>query len=379
MHKKYFIVLSISTATLLLTGCYERGKAIPITQKKPVKKSKVVKIYDFPVLKLSANDNLNNININKNIEKKKTKTTSSSLRFPKMSKKEDTSKNKNIVQSIYKAKIQKRKSTQKVISTPISKDKKIIQKEALRKVIKETKKLQKADKAKLSKKKKSKHTISRGTKSSSSSQIPILGSILKPNISLQNIPIINKILPEPSTASKGRIKAHSQRNTTRSHSKRDTSIPILDGAISHTDGSRAFSGGTSSSNLDMAKIRIETDNYQTNIILDSYKWIGYNTMPTEASAVSGQYFFRYEPSSHRIIGDIRGYNSFSALVKKQDILLQDNPFVKNIYLDRYIGDDGIQFIIELKKDANVNIIDVDDPGSIIIELYPKKRNVVYNP
>jgi len=84
------------------------------------------------------------------------------------------------------------------------------------------------------------------------------------------------------------------------------------------------------------------------------------------------YFFKYEPYNNRIVGNIKGYNSFSALVTKKDELLKNNTTIKDIYIDRYVGDDGIKFIIELKERVKVNIIDVEDPGSIIIELYPLK-------
>jgi len=365
------ITLLSAGALLLLTGCYERGEVVPPSVKKSHKKKKVKIIYDFPVLTLSAKGNT--FSESKSM---KTKDKSSSLRFPKMVDKsisniEDIEVSKDLNETKVSNPIKKIKV--KKIDTTQGTNK--VKKDAVKIVIAQTKALQKKDKPKIKKTKIKKNSIHKRKphKSSESSQIPIISSIIKSDITLQDIPILNKILPKPSTTSKGRIRknTNSQRNTSKNN------IPTLDNSptptiFSKNNGTTSFSGGTSRSNLDMAKIRIETDNFQTNIVLDSYKWVKYNEIPTESSPTSGTYFFKYEPNKNRIVGHIKGYNSFSALVTKKDELLKNNAMVKDIYIDRYVGDDGIKFIIELKEKVKVNIIDVEDPGSIIIELYPLK-------
>jgi hypothetical protein len=396
MKLTHFTLLSVGTM-MVLSGCYERGKLAPPSENKHLKKKQAKeKVYDFPVLKLSAK--ANDTESPEEIIKKKTTpkqnvqkgtiSDSNVLRFPNMPKKSvETSTvniNTHLMQESTLPKDQKviKNLSKKSVNTPNSMARIESKKEAIKQVIAQTKKLQQKNTENINNTQKPKlqqetqrkiKPQRRPRKSTSSSQIPILSSIVKPDISLQEIPILNKILPKPSEASKRRIrKRQPHLSTPTVQSNRNTSIPVLDNT--HPSNNHAipvsFSGGTSSSGLDMAKIRIETDNYQTNIVLDSYKWVGYNAIPTEASPVSGTYFFRYEPSNNRIVANIKGYNTFSALLTKQDELLKNNPMIKSIYIDRYIGDDGIKFIIELKKKAKVNVIDVEDPGSIIVELYP---------
>jgi hypothetical protein len=385
MKLTHITLLSIGTL-VVLTGCYERGEIIPPSVKHIKKKKKKI-FYDFPVLKLSAKTN--GTDTQKKVIKKKSDTSdvhneSSSLRFPKMTKK-PTEKKVTVHNNADTKKIKNKKTViQNKTSTPNSVKKTsnsaiTMKKDALKRVIAETKILQEKDKPKVKvsskpkiKKDVKKKSIRKRTphKNSESTQIPILSSIFAADVSLQDIPILNKILPKPSNISKGRIKKN-----TRRQSNKNAKIPTLDSSstpavFNANNNSTSFSGGTSARGLDMTKIRVETDNYQTNIILDSYLWVKQNDIPTEASAVSGTYLFKYEPYNDRIIGHIKGYNTFSALLTKKDDMLKNNPMIKDIYIDRYIGDDGIKFIIELKKKAKINIIDVEDPGSIIIELYP---------
>jgi len=337
MKLKYFTLLSVGTI-FVLSACQERGKIIPPSSKKHIKK-KTQQFYDFPVLKLSANvantplpnrDKKDFTTIKK--ENNTAKEISYNLRFPKMSKDINLS-------------IQKEIKNSAVVKQPI-----LVQKSKLKPSIKSLNHKRKVDTSKVS------------------TQIPFFSAIFKPNISLQDIPILNKILPKPSKVSKSRIKKRHPRIAPSNVYKNNMILPTSTNNMTP----RSFSGGTSSTGLDMAKIRIETDNYQTNIILDSYKWVGYNAIPSEPSSVSGIYFFKYEPQNNRIVANVQGYNTFSALLKKQNELWEDNPMIKSIYIDRYIGDNGIKFIIELKKKLNVNIIDLENPGSIIIELHPLK-------
>lgn len=391
MKLAHFTLLSVGTL-VVLSGCYERGKAIPPSVKKKLNKQKEEKLYDFPVLKLSAKADSNKteeeiLNQTPMVVQSKPQIEGNhkSTRFPKMQTSVESTKvspkkvplapiKKQPKLSNNAEKIaQIQKALQKENQFTPQKQKSTIQKDVIKQ---NTLKEEPVKQVSIKKKKNILHK--KRAKSSGSSQIPILGSIASalnsPSVSLQNIPIINKIVPKPSEASKRRIKKRRPKvASSSSHRNTDATIPVLDDAqASHTPSVMNFSGGTSTSSLDMAKIRIESDNYQTNIILDSYLWAGYNTIPTKPSAVSGTYFFKYDSSTHRIVGNIKGYNTFSALLTKQDEMLKNNPMVKSIYIDRYIGDDGIKFIIELKKKAKVDIIDVEDPGSIIIELYPQK-------
>lgn len=360
-------LLSIGSIALILTGCRERGEILLPSEKTNVKKKidKKETFYDFPVLKISANPKEDNSPVPKKTNTEKTLKNATNRPKPlKINENSSIKKNTSIkvskADTVNKVIIDTKKDSTKQITTKTKKTKDKIKVKPKPKTQSTSKKLQQ---------KRSK------AKKRTSSQIPIFSSIIKPDISLQDIPLLNKILPKPSDASKGRIR----KSNTQTFSRKNTGVnkPLAksnaSNALPSSNAPVGFSGGTSSIGLDMAKIRIETDNYQTNLILDSYKWVGYNSIPTEASNVSGTYFFRYEPANKRIVGNIKGYNTFSALLAKPDALLKSNPMVKNIYIDRYIGDDSIKFIITLKQEARVNIIDVENPGSIIIELYPIKK------
>jgi hypothetical protein len=180
-----------------------------------------------------------------------------------------------------------------------------------------------------------------------------------PSLSLLDIPIINKVIPEPSKTSKKRVKSHA--SNTKSNTRRLTSS---------SNTTRQFIGGTSMNNLDMGMIRIGRSKDYSSIILESYEWEGYKILPTTTASSSGKYIFVYEPENNRIVATLTGYNAFSALVGDQSALFNNNDIVQNIYIDRYVGNDGIKFIIQLKKRVKINIIDVDNPGRIIINLYP---------
>jgi len=365
MKSKQFALLSAG-ALLMLSGCYERGKVVPPSPKEIKKKKKEAIVYDFPVLKLSAKSNVSELSETNTTQKhviKKSNTvevenTSTNLRFPQIASKPKKTTTETI-----------KKDALKIVIAQT----KILQQENQSKIVPSTQ-----PKVKVNKEVKNNPIQKRKPrKSVSLSQIPILSSIINSDISLQDIPILNKIIPKPSETSKGRIKKNVTRqkytiqNTSRNNS--NATIPTLDNTPSN--GITRFSGGTSARGLDMAKIRIETDNYQTNIVLDSYLWVQYNNLPTDTSSVSGTYFFKYEAHNNRIVGHIKGYKTFSALLTKQDEMIKTNPIIKDIYIDRYVGDDGIKFIIELKKKVKVNVIDVEDPGSIIIELYPLKPQI----
>jgi len=132
----------------------------------------------------------------------------------------------------------------------------------------------------------------------------------------------------------------------------------------------SFSGGGIISGLDMATIRIGKSSDYTSIIFDSYKYEGGKDIPTKKASNSGTYLFTYEPSKKRIIGLIDGYKAFSALLSDQRDLFKDNTIVENIYVLKQLGNDGIKFIIKLRKNVRVNIFDVKNPGRIIVNLFP---------
>jgi len=133
----------------------------------------------------------------------------------------------------------------------------------------------------------------------------------------------------------------------------------------------SFSGGGLVDNLDMGAIRIGRSPDYTSIIFDSYTYEGKDKVSSTQSYSSGTYLFTYEPSKNRIIAFIDGYNDFSALKEDQRALFKESKVVKNIYVLKHLGKDGIKFVIKLRKKVRVNIFDVKKPGRIIVNLFPK--------
>lgn len=132
----------------------------------------------------------------------------------------------------------------------------------------------------------------------------------------------------------------------------------------------SFSGGDIADNLDMATIRIGKSSDYTSIIFDSYHYEGKGIFPSKKSSTSGTYLFTYEPSKKRIVGIMDGYKAFSALLNEQRALFSGNNVVKNIYILKRLGNDGIKFVIKLRKNVRANIFDVKNPGRIIVNLFP---------
>jgi len=175
-----------------------------------------------------------------------------------------------------------------------------------------------------------------------------------PTIPVSKVPILNSFLPDGSKTSHRRIK-----NNQYNALNQKTSF----------SNNKSTLGATS--NLDMANIRIGRSKDYTTLIFDSYQWGGYNTESTVPAAESGNYEFSYEPKKNRIVAKITGYNAFSALLGDQSSLFQDSNVIKKIYIDRYIGKNSIQFIIQLKKKVKITALDVKNPARIIITLYPQ--------
>lgn len=157
-------------------------------------------------------------------------------------------------------------------------------------------------------------------------------------------------------------KKHIQTTPTKKSDELVSNIPL---------SGKSFSGGGLVDHLDMGEIRIGKSSDYTSIIFDSYIYAGKNKLSTEKSNTSGTYLFRYEPSKNHIIAFLDGYNDFSALKENQEKLFKESKVVKNIYVVKYLGNDGVKFIIQLRKKVRVNIFDVKNPGRIIVNLFPK--------
>jgi len=180
-----------------------------------------------------------------------------------------------------------------------------------------------------------------------------LKSLIKslPTIPLSKVPILNSFLPKGSKIAHKRIR-NNKYNTMTSFSSNTPS----QAATKH---------------LDMGNIRIGKSKDYTTLIFDSYQWAGHNAESTVPAAESGSYDFSYEANKNRIVGRITGYNAFSALLGDQHSLFRDSNVIKNIYIDRYIGKNSIQFIIQLKKKVKLTVLDVKNPARIIVTLYPQ--------
>jgi len=183
-----------------------------------------------------------------------------------------------------------------------------------------------------------------------------LKSLIKslPTIPLSEVPILNSLLPKGSKTSHKRIKKNKY-STTNQKTSFSGNKSTLDATIK----------------LDMGNIRIGKSKDYTTLIFDSYQWAGHNAESTIPAAESGNYNFSYEAKNNRIIGRITGYSAFSALLGDQHNLFQDSEVIKNIYIDRYIGKNSIQFIIQLQKKVKLTVLDVKNPARIIVTLYPK--------
>ena len=182
---------------------------------------------------------------------------------------------------------------------------------------------------------------------------------------LPNIPSIDNIVPE-SIPQRKRVYPIRKKMI-----QKPTEVLINDIIRKRVSQPReSFSGGAIANELDMATIRIGKSSDYTSIIFDSYQYAGRNTIPTKKSSVSGTYLFTYEPSKNSIVGLIDGYRSFSALMSDQRKLFSDSKVVENIYVLKHIGNDGIKFVIKLRKNVRVNIFDVKNPGRIIVNLFP---------
>ncbi len=133
---------------------------------------------------------------------------------------------------------------------------------------------------------------------------------------------------------------------------------------------QTFAGGNVTDGLDIGMIRLGKEGTTTRLVFDSFKW----NIDTETSSVraykSGYYTFTYNPKNKRITAVISGYRGFSALAIGKERHFGTNTIVKKIYREKYLDDSGFKFIIELNKNAKVNVFNLNGPGRIIVDLSP---------
>lgn len=350
-----------SLVVIGLSGCQftERGMSLPAPKVKPRPQPKDTVDYDFPLLKLKAHAASSEKAETKKDQNKESTSKSTSNSFINVFK--------NLLGDNTDRKLRNKSSnddmeTKNETNKKVQPPKRI--KESTKNKVSSTSSI-KVVKDKKSRKRKSGHANKLiFNKNTSLKDIPLpfpklsslnLKSLSKtlPSIPVSKIPILNTIIPEGSKTSSGRIKKHS--NRAYSAAKQNN----------HTKN-------TSSKKLDMANIRIGKSSDYTTLIFDSYIWGGYNTASTQEASSSGNYEFKYEPENNRIVASIQGYSAFSALLGDQSKLFNQSDVVKSIYIDRYINENNIQFIIELKRQVKITVLDVQDPGRIVVTLYPKK-------
>jgi len=392
MNKQRFIFLSL-VSYIFLSGFLfeERGMSLPAPEKTTTD-DKVSVEDDFPLIKIKAfpskKEPKTEVKKNKHktivkpkieIKEKKDRKKSRIERTPKDKEIKKTS-NSNIGESLLnsitgifksttKNKSKKPSNTTKNSSSSnrikrdtktqkVEVEKPIIKKEEIKPIQISTKYKSKVKRAK---RRQTGHVNKLiFNKSTSLRDIPLplpnlaslkLKSLIKslPTIPVSKVPILNSIIPQGSKVAKRRLR--SQQNS-----------------VSNEDMNNNKS---SSKSLDMANIRIAKSNDYTTLIFDSYQWRGYNQEATEIAKESGNYEFEYEPKKNRIVAVIHGYTSFSALLGDQSQLFKRSDVIKNIYIDRYIGDDSIKFIIKLKKPIQMTVQNMKNPGRIILNLYPQ--------
>ncbi|MEA1880552.1 MAG: hypothetical protein U9N11_07905 [Campylobacterota bacterium] len=380
MHKKS-LLFSISTAILLTSGCYERGKYIPSLHDKistNVQTKEKEKIeYDFPLLKITANPS-------EKPSKKPSKNHSRKI-------------DNNTTQRIETIKVKKEVPAPATQSTQLPALPKLPTTKPLNSITKPVPVPKDTAKNKVEKKntpkatpKSTKKALKKKKASSKDKPFYLKDKLAKLNgFSLKNIPIINTVIPEKSKINHPRIKQSTKPKVIKRHKPTRTSsevqnradIPITqiigkqdqtDTNTSSTQTLQTFSGGQNSNKLDMGLIQIDLHGEFTSLTLGSYEWGGYNVAPVNKAALTGLYSFKYEPYNNRIVGTLEGYKAFSSLINSQSELFNKSDLINVIYIDRYIGKDKIKFIIELSKKVKVSITDLQDPAKIIINLYPDK-------
>ena len=339
----------LSIFILLLTACEERGINVPSSNTRFTAKKASTKVSTLkPSIKVLPMDMDKDISDEKPLDKSETKKEKIKLATKTTTK----SKKEKIL-------LDQKKTENKAIAVKIVKPLKKASSKQKKSIVKSD--IKPSTKSPLVNNTKAKKIlVTKKSKPKSESlfkNFPTFG-----NVSFENIPILNKVIPAPSKISQKRVKKQStvQGSLSQKSTTKSSDVP----------SSNRFVGGKDSHSLDMGMIRIGKSNDYTSIILESYKWNRYQTIPAEISPVSGSYEFNYEPEANRIVAVVNGYNAFSALVGDQSELFKDNDIVKTMYIDRYVGKDGIKFIIELTKKVKMSVIDVQNPGRIIVNLYP---------
>lgn len=379
MNQLRFMSLSFISYIFLSGFLFEeRGMSMPAPEKKPTPKEKVSKEDDFPLIKIKAFPNKKVNSSEKNHIEKSKKVTKNPNRNKAIETNTNTLKSmiSSLVESIagiFTFNKETKQSSQvsgnthgRVSEHSIN----VGNKTEETNVNKRTVENKNINDIHISRKYKSKEKKSKRrqighvhklifNKNTSLSDIPLplpnlkslkLKSLIKsiPTIPLSKLPIVNAIIPKSSKVAKRRLRSQQNSMSNLHHSKKNIA-------------------GT----LDMANIRIAKSNDYTTLIFDSYKWSGYNNEPTKVAQESGNYNFKYEPKHNRIVAVIDGYTSFSALLGDQSQLFKGSDVIKNIYIDRYIGDSSIKFIIKLKKKIQMTVQNLKNPGRIVLNIYPQ--------
>ena len=126
--------------------------------------------------------------------------------------------------------------------------------------------------------------------------------------------------------------------------------------------SKVVTSPTSTKGLDIADIRISSSPERTRLVFDSYN----NGTKT---SVSGAYSYSYDVAKKIITLTLTGYKNISALDNAKTRNYH-GLVVKKIYLANK-GTDTLKCIIALKKDANINIFDINEPARIVIDIFPR--------
>jgi len=132
--------------------------------------------------------------------------------------------------------------------------------------------------------------------------------------------------------------------------------------------SQNFQGGTDAQNLDLAMIRLGENNETERLVLDSYKRSNATHTPSIKAKKSGRYQMSYSPSQHRITATLHGYNALSALNKNEVKRFPASRYIQEIILLSHPDPERYTFAIVLKRDAAVNIFELQDPARIVIDI-----------
>ena len=119
---------------------------------------------------------------------------------------------------------------------------------------------------------------------------------------------------------------------------------------------------TDNNAFDIANIRISNSPKRTRIVLDSYT-------SGVKSSMAAAYTYSYNAPKKSITLTLNGYDHISALGKDKE-LTYHGMSVKNITLDSTEAS-TIKCVIALKKDSDIKVFDIKEPGRIVIDILPR--------